>query len=93
VILPESRPALSAKCRLRDDRLSGKTILLAPERGLVLNPSAAAILRLCDAQRTVAEIVASLVGSTGGERATIAADVKTLLETLAERGLVTWQTP
>jgi pyrroloquinoline quinone biosynthesis protein D len=93
VISAQSRPALAAKSRLRDDRLSGRTILLAPERGLVLSASAAAILKLCDAQRTVAEIVELLVGSTGGERATITSDVNALLEELAGRGLVTWQTP
>jgi coenzyme PQQ biosynthesis protein PqqD len=93
VIPPQGRPALAAKARLRDDRLTGRTVLLYPEHGLSLSPSAAAILRLCDAQRTVAEIVDTLVGRTGAERATIEADVTALLETLAQRGLVTWQSP
>jgi pyrroloquinoline quinone biosynthesis protein D len=93
MMAPESRPALTARSRLREDRLTGRTVLLAPERGLMLSASAAAVLKLCDARRTFAEIIEQLASSTGGERATIAADVSALLETLAERGLVTWQTP
>ena len=93
MISPHSRPALAAKSRLRDDRLTGRTILLAPERGLFLSASAAAVVKLCDGQRTVAEIVEELVGVTGGERATITSDVGALLEELAGRGLVTWQRP
>ncbi len=89
----QGRPALAAKARLRADRLSGKTVLLYPERGLVLSASAAAILELCDARRTVAEIAAALVARTGGEPAMITADVQALLAQLAERGLITWQTP
>jgi pyrroloquinoline quinone biosynthesis protein D len=92
VISPDRRPALAAKARLRPDRLTGRTVLLAPERGLILSASAAAILELCDARRTVTEIVDLLVQSTGGDRPTIESDVQTLLEALAERGLVTWQT-
>jgi coenzyme PQQ biosynthesis protein PqqD len=92
MIPPEGRPALASKARLRADRVSGRTILLYPERGLMLSASAAAILQLCDARRTVDEIVDALVGSTGAERATITSDVNALLETLAARGLVTWQT-
>jgi coenzyme PQQ biosynthesis protein PqqD len=93
VIPAGARPALAAKARLRDDRLSGKKVLLYPEQGLLLNASAAAILELCDARRTVAEIVEALVAGTGAEPATVQRDVNALLESLSERGLVRWQTP
>ena len=76
----ESRPRLARKARLRTDRLSGDTLLLYPEHGLVLNPSAAAILRLCDG-RSASEIA--------GELGAPLADVLEFLTTLRDRGLVT----
>ena len=93
-MIPDSaQPRLVARARLREDRISGRTILLYPERGLALNPSAAAILRLCDAHHTVAEIVAALAADRPEAQAAIAADVATLLEALLARGLVTWTAP
>jgi coenzyme PQQ biosynthesis protein PqqD len=75
----DSRPRLARKARLRTDRLTGETLLLYPEHGLILNPSAAAILRLCDG-RSVGDIAAELAAPL--------ADVLELLAALSERGLV-----
>ncbi len=86
----DARPKLAARARLRDDRISGRTMLLYPERGLALNASAAAIVRLCDARHTVAEIVQALAADRPEAQATITADVTALLEALVARGLVTW---
>jgi len=79
VISADSRPQLARKTRLRTDRLTGETLLLYPEHGLVLNPSAAAILRLCDG-RSAADIAAELAAPLD--------DVLEFLRTLSERGLV-----
>ena len=75
----DSRPQLARKARLRTDRLTGETLLLYPEHGLVLNPSAAAILRLCDG-RSVGDIAAELAAPL--------ADILDFLAALSERGLV-----
>ena len=40
-----SRPCLAPKARLRFDRKSSRYMLLYPERGLVLNPTAADVLQ------------------------------------------------
>jgi coenzyme PQQ biosynthesis protein PqqD len=77
---PDSRPQLARKARLRADRLSGETLLLYPEHGLRLNPSAAAILRLCDG-RAVREIADELDAPLD--------DVLEFLTALSDRGLVT----
>jgi hypothetical protein len=53
---------------------------LYPEHGLVLNPSAAAILRLCDG-RSVRDIAAELAAPLG--------DILDFLAALSDRGLVT----
>jgi len=75
----DSRPRLARKARLRTDRITGETLLLYPEHGLVLNDSAAAILRLCDGRSA---------GEIAGELEAPLADVLELLDALAERGLV-----
>ena len=55
-----SRPRLAAKARLRFDRKSSRYMLLYPERGLVLNPTAADVLERCTGERTVTSIVDEL---------------------------------
>lgn len=57
----------------------GETLLLYPEHGLVLNQSAAAILRLCDGRSA---------GDIATELGAPLADVLELLTVLSERGLV-----
>jgi coenzyme PQQ biosynthesis protein PqqD len=76
----DSRPQLARKARLRTDRLTGETLLLYPEHGLVLNPSAAAILRLCDG-RSIADIASELAAPLD--------DIVEFLAVLSDRGLVT----
>jgi len=83
-----SKPRLAAKARLRSDRASGRTLLLYPERGLALNRTGEAVLRLCDGARTVAEIAEALAVEHGADRAAVLAEVTAFLEALAERGLL-----
>jgi pyrroloquinoline quinone biosynthesis protein D len=51
------RPALARHVRMSWDRTRGRHVLLLPETVVVLNPTGADILELCDGERTVAEIV------------------------------------
>ncbi|WP_206060760.1 pyrroloquinoline quinone biosynthesis peptide chaperone PqqD [Nonomuraea basaltis] len=53
-------PALSRSAMLRHDPVRGADLLIVPERIVVLNEEAAAIVALCDGARTVADIVAEL---------------------------------
>ncbi len=55
-----TRPRLARHVRMTFDRTRDRHILLHPETVVVLNGSSAAVLDLCDGQRTVAEIVAEL---------------------------------
>ena len=89
MIPPSSKPALAAKARLRFDRATGGYLLLYPERGLALNPTAASILKLCDGERTVEAIVAELQGDYAERPAPeLRQDVLDFLEEMARRGLV-----
>ncbi|MER5997705.1 pyrroloquinoline quinone biosynthesis peptide chaperone PqqD [Nonomuraea angiospora] len=54
------RPVLSRSAMLRHDPVRGADLLIVPERIVVLNTEAAAIVALCDGARTVADIVAEL---------------------------------
>jgi pyrroloquinoline quinone biosynthesis protein D len=54
------QPCLAPHVRLTFDAARARHVLLTPEAVSVLNGTGAAILRLCDGTRTVAEIVAEL---------------------------------
>lgn len=54
------RPALARHVRMTFDRTRGQHVLLEPETVVVLNPTGADILGLCDGDHTVAEIVEEL---------------------------------
>ncbi|MEV0069309.1 MULTISPECIES: pyrroloquinoline quinone biosynthesis peptide chaperone PqqD [unclassified Amycolatopsis] len=54
------RPRLARHVRLAFNPARRQHVLQLPETVVVLNRSGAAILELCDGQRTVAEIVAEL---------------------------------
>ncbi|BCA55255.1 Coenzyme PQQ synthesis protein D [Nitrospira sp. KM1] len=83
------RPRLSPKARLRRDRQTGRDWLLYPERGLDLNRTGSEILRLCNGNRTVDDIVALLAHGHGDAlRETINRDVHAFLIGLTNRGLL-----
>jgi pyrroloquinoline quinone biosynthesis protein D len=75
-MLPASqagRPRLAPHARLSYDKARQQHVLLTPETVTLLNGTGAAIVELCDGQRTVAEIVAELrarYGSVPGEEVT-----------------------
>ncbi|MDD2677610.1 MAG: pyrroloquinoline quinone biosynthesis peptide chaperone PqqD [Methylacidiphilaceae bacterium] len=84
----KATPRLASKARLRQDPIRQKPILLYPEGVLILNPSAEAILSLCDGHRSVAEIVSELANRYGVETVALEADVGNFIEGLVERGLL-----
>jgi coenzyme PQQ biosynthesis protein PqqD len=84
-----SKPALAPKARLRFDATSGGYLLLYPERGLALNPTAASILKLCNGELTVDAIVERLEQDYADRpRAELQKDVIEFLEEMARRGLL-----
>lgn len=86
---PLARPRLASKVRLRFDRHAQRHMLIYPERGMVLNDSAAAIAELCTGEHTLAAIVERLLEArAGATREEIARDVQAFLEQLAARALI-----
>lgn len=78
-------PALWRLARLDFDPVRQQHVLLYPEGAVLLNETSAAILELCDGQRTVGEIVRILQGRYGND---VTADVAEFLSRLVERELV-----
>jgi pyrroloquinoline quinone biosynthesis protein D len=81
-----AKPRLADKARLKWDPVREKHLLLFPEGVLVLNPTAQAVLELCDGERTVAKIVEVL--SERYKSDDIAPGVKEIFQRLAEKNLV-----
>jgi pyrroloquinoline quinone biosynthesis protein D len=83
------KPALAAKVRLRWDDRERATLLLAPERGMLLDETAAAIAGLCDGTRTIEDIATCLATWFGAvEPDAITRDIEQFVGELAIRGLL-----
>ncbi len=85
----EARPRLAPKVRLRHDQKTNRYLLLYPEKGMQLNPTAADIVQLCTGEHTVAEIISRLVEKYSSQpREVIEREALSFLEALSERALV-----
>ena len=82
------RPKLAPKTKLRLDPKTGKYILLYPEKGLLLNPTGAAILKLCTGEQTLSAIIAALALEFQSDTEKVRAEVVTFVQGLLDRGLV-----
>jgi pyrroloquinoline quinone biosynthesis protein D len=81
-----TRPRLATGARLRYDEVREEHLLLVPEGAVRLNPTAAAVLELCDGERSLDEIVSILSERYDG--ADVGDDVRELVSGMAERGLL-----
>ena len=88
MISGDSRPRIASKARLRYDRRDNRYMLLYPEKGLVLNPTAAEIAKLCTGEHSVTAIISQLASRYGKDAAEIEGEVMKFLSALAERGLL-----
>ena len=88
IVGQETRPLLPAYLKLRHDAGRGRWILLAPERVLTPDETAVAVLKLCDGQRTVEDIVQALAKEYSASADVIRADVIELLQGLADKGYI-----
>ena len=81
-----TRPRLVTGARLRYDEVREEHLLLVPEGAVRLNPTAVAVLELCDGERSLDEIVGTLSARYDG--ADVRDDVQELVDAMAQRGLV-----
>lgn len=84
----QSVPKLRRGVRRHFDAARNTPVLMAPERVVVLDDIADAIIAQCDGKRSVAEIVSQLAAQYAAPAAEISNDVLILLEDLVETSLV-----
>jgi len=84
----ESRPALAPQVRFRNDPVSGEPVLLYPEGVLVLNATAADIVKRCDGKISINQLVAQMSHEYETDETTLAADVVECLADLSKRTLL-----
>jgi pyrroloquinoline quinone biosynthesis protein D len=82
------RPKLAPKTKLRLDPKTGKYILLYPEKGLLLNPTGAAILKLCTGEHELRAIIATLAVEFQSEPSVLEPEVLGFVRGLLDRGLI-----
>jgi pyrroloquinoline quinone biosynthesis protein D len=81
-----TRPRLVTGARLRYDEVREEHVLLIPEGAVLLNPTAAEVLALCDGERSLDAIAGELSARYDG--ADVRDDVQELVDAMAQKGLV-----
>ena len=81
-----TRPRLVTGARLQYDDVREQHVLLVPEGVVRLNPTAAAVLELCDGERSLEEIINTLSARYDGTG--LRDDVEGLVDGMTQRGLV-----
>ncbi|MGQ0501188.1 MAG: pyrroloquinoline quinone biosynthesis peptide chaperone PqqD [Panacagrimonas sp.] len=84
----EAVPAFGRGVKFRFDEVRKAWIVLAPERLFLPDAQAVEILKLVDGLRSVGLIADELAARFQAPRELIAADVATMLQDLADKGVV-----
>ncbi len=88
IVTTASRPELPRHIKLRHDKARNAWTILAPERVFTPDAIAVAVLKLCDATRTVEDIAQELSKSYNAPKDRIVADITAMLQDLADKGVV-----
>ncbi len=86
---PETVPRLARGMKLREDKARARWVVLGPERMFVPDEIALEIIRLLDGSRSLAAIAEELASRYAAPREEILADITSLLDDLAAKGVVT----
>ena len=87
-IAPEAKPRLPRGVRLTNSEAQGGWVLLAPERIFKADAVAVEILKRCNGEATLAEIVDDLAKTFNAPSEVISKDVSALLSGLADKKLL-----
>jgi pyrroloquinoline quinone biosynthesis protein D len=83
-------PVFAAGVKFRFDAVREAWVVLAPERLFLPDEQAVEILKLVDATRSLGAIIDDLAARYAAPRALIAGDVETMLQDLADKGVLRW---
>jgi pyrroloquinoline quinone biosynthesis protein D len=81
-------PKLPHGVRLKEDKVRGRWVLLAPERVIEPDDIAVEIIKRCDGSATLGSVIDDLARTFEADRATVANDVKTVVAFLSERRMI-----
>ncbi|WP_210530491.1 pyrroloquinoline quinone biosynthesis peptide chaperone PqqD [Rubellimicrobium arenae] len=87
-IAPESVPRLPRHVKLRHDKARDRWLILVPERVLVPDDTAVAVLSRVDGARSVRDIATDLAQTYHAAVDVILADSIALLQDLADKGFL-----
>ncbi len=93
IVMGDVMPYLPRLTMLRHDPARDRWVILAPERVLVPEPTAVAILQLADGKRSVMQIAAALAETYTAPVDVILADAIEMLQDLADRGFLRLNMP
>lgn len=88
IATPDSRPHLPHYVRLQFDRLRQRHVVLSPERVFWPDEVTVDILKLCDGQRSIAEIASQLATEYAAPVETIQADILEFIQSWTDRRLL-----
>ncbi len=88
VVAAESVPSLPRHVKLRFDKQRDCWVLLAPERVLMPDEPAMAILKRCDGAASVTAIVDEIAAEYDAPRDEIQSDVIEMLQDLCDKGFI-----
>lgn len=80
-----SRPRLAKGVRMREDKVRGRTVLLAPERTVALDDTGIAILNELDGKNTLRQVIDTLAETYDAPADVIENDVIAFLDDLGDR--------
>jgi len=81
-------PKLPHGVRLKEDKVRGRWVLLAPERVIEPDDIAVEIIKRCDGSATLGAVIDDLAKTFDADRVTVAHDVKTVVAFLSERRMI-----
>jgi pyrroloquinoline quinone biosynthesis protein D len=81
-------PRLKPGIRLQFNQARGQWVVQAPERVLMPDDIALAVLKRCDGETSVESIAAALAEEYNAPRAGVESDIVEMLQDLADKGII-----
>lgn len=88
IVDEQSKLSMPRHVKMRHDAGRGRWIILAPERLFDPDEIAVEVLKLCDGDRKVADIVAAMAKEYNAPEAEIKDDIIAMLQDLSDKGVV-----
>jgi pyrroloquinoline quinone biosynthesis protein D len=88
-VTEDSVPRLPRHVKFRFDQARDAWVVLAPEKVFMPDEIAVEILKRCDGSATLRDIIDDLAKTFEAERDMVATDVVTMLQDLADKGIIT----